>query len=164
MQLHLAPQDTEENGERSNKIPKDHSERIASLGGVFVSKSTIRHHLHNHSLIGRVARRKPFLTTRHRRKRLELAKRHLHYDWNKVPWSDETKIESFYQVQNRHDGRRNRDAYKEKHLIPTVKYGGGSVMFWGCFHSRGPGALVSIDGIMNFMSIRQSGFLCQKTH
>ena len=46
-------------------------------------------------------------------------------------------------------GCRNRDAYKEKHLIPTVKYGGGSVMFWGCFNSRGPGTLVRIDGIMN---------------
>ena len=114
-----------------------------------VSKSTIRCHLHNHSLIGRVARRKPFLTTRHRRKCLEFAKRHLHYDWNKVLWSDETKIESFCQVQHQHVWRRNRDAYKEKHLIPTVKYGGGSVMFWGCFNSRGPGALVRVDGIMN---------------
>ena len=28
--------------------------------------ATIRRHLHNHSLIGRAARRKPFLTTRHR--------------------------------------------------------------------------------------------------
>ena len=49
----------------------------------------------------------------------------------------------------RHVWRRNRDAYKEKHLILTVKYGSGSVMFWGCFTSRGPGALVRIDGIMN---------------
>ena len=31
-----------------------------------------RRHFHNHNLIGRVARRKPFLTTRHRRKCLEL--------------------------------------------------------------------------------------------
>ena len=64
-------------------------------------------------------------------------------------WSDETNNESFCQVQHRHVWRRNRDAYKEKHLIPTVKYDGGSLMFWGCFNSRGPGALVRIDGIMN---------------
>ena len=88
-------------------------------------------------------------STRHRRKHLEFAKHHLHYDWNKVFWSDETKIEWFCQVQHRHVCRRNRDAYKEKNLIPTVKYGGGSVMLWGCFNSRGPGALVRVDGINN---------------
>ena len=121
---------------------------VVSLGHQ-VSKSTIRHHLHNHSLIGRVSSRKLFLTTSHRRKCLEFAKRHLHYDWNKVLWSDETKTESFCQVQHWHVWHRNRDAYKEKHLIPTVKYGGGSVMFWGCFNSRVPGVMVRIDGIIN---------------
>ena len=97
------------------------SQCLAGLGAGNPGFATIRHHLHNHSLIGRVARRKPFLTTRHRRKRLEFAKRHLHYDWNKAIWSDETKIERFCQVQHRHVWRRNRDAYKEKHLIATVK-------------------------------------------
>ena len=41
------------------------------------------------------------------------------------------------------------EMHKEKHIIPTVKYGGGSIMFWGCFNSSGPGTLVRIDGIMN---------------
>ena len=59
------------------------------------------------------------------------------------------KLNCFCQVQHRHVCRRNRDAYKEKNLIPMVKYGGGSVMFWGCFNSRGPGALVRVDGIIN---------------
>ena len=34
-------------------------------------------------------------------------------------------------------------------VIPTVKYGGGSVMLWGRFAASGPGALVKINGIMN---------------
>uniref|UniRef100_A0AAY4E7X3 Tc1-like transposase DDE domain-containing protein n=1 Tax=Denticeps clupeoides TaxID=299321 RepID=A0AAY4E7X3_9TELE len=33
-------------------------------------------------------------------------------------------------------------------IIPTVKYGGGSVIVWGCFAASGPGRLV-IDGTMN---------------
>ena len=61
-------------------------------------------------------------------------------------WSDETKIECFCQVQHRHVCRRNRDACKEKNLIHMVKYGGGSVMFWGCLI---PAALVRVDGIIN---------------
>lgn len=87
------------------------------------------------------------MTPRHRRKRLEFAKCHLNYDWKKVLWSDETKMERF--GQHRYVWRQNRDAYKDRHLILTVKYGGGSVMFWGCFNSRGPEALVKIDDIMN---------------
>ena len=59
------------------------------------------------------------------------------------------KLICFCQVQHLHVWRRNRDAYKEKHLIPTVKYGGGSVIFCGCFNCRVPGSLVRIDGIMN---------------
>ena len=133
----------------ATKSPRITVQAFLASWGHQVSKSIIRRHLHNQSLIVRVARRKTFLTTRHRRKRLEFAKRHLHYDWNKVLRVNETKIESFCQVQHRYVWRRNRDGYKEKHLIPTVKYGGGSVMFWGCFNSIGPGALVRIDCIMN---------------
>ena len=41
------------------------------------------------------------------------------------------------------------DAYKEKYLIPPVKYGGGSLMLWGCFAASGPGSLVKTNGKMN---------------
>ena len=58
-------------------------------------------------------------------------------------------MELFGHVHCRHVWRQKRDAYKEKHLIPTVKYGGGSLMLWGCFAASGPGALVKINGIMN---------------
>ena len=77
---------------KSSRITVNDLQVLVASWGHQVSKSTIRCHLHNHSLIGRVARRKRFLTTRHRRKHLEFAKSHLHYDWNKVLWSDETKM------------------------------------------------------------------------
>uniref|UniRef100_A0A8C4SE42 Uncharacterized protein n=1 Tax=Erpetoichthys calabaricus TaxID=27687 RepID=A0A8C4SE42_ERPCA len=42
-----------------------------------------------------------------------------------------------------------KKAFQKKNIIPTVKYGGGSVMVWGCFAASGPGRLAVIDGTMN---------------
>ncbi|KAK3567068.1 hypothetical protein QTP86_009264 [Hemibagrus guttatus] len=38
---------------------------------------------------------------------------------------------------------------KKKNIIPTVKYGGDSVMVWGCIAASGPGRLAVINGTMN---------------
>jgi hypothetical protein len=43
-QMHFATQDREEDGERSNKIPKNHCERIAGLSGVLWSPGFKNHH------------------------------------------------------------------------------------------------------------------------
>ncbi len=45
--------------------------------------------------------------------------------------------------------RKSNTAFQKKSIIPTVKYGGGSVMVWGCFAASGPGRLAVINGTMN---------------
>src|SRR4029434_206181 len=45
--------------------------------------------------------------------------------------------------------------HTEKHLIPNVKYGGGSLMLWGCFSSKGPGHLIRIQGVMEAIKYQQ---------
>ncbi len=45
--------------------------------------------------------------------------------------------------------RKSNTAFQKKNIIPTVKYGGGSVMVWGCFAASGPGRLAVINGTMN---------------
>ncbi|KAK3508771.1 hypothetical protein QTP70_006025 [Hemibagrus guttatus] len=45
--------------------------------------------------------------------------------------------------------RKNNTAFQKKNIIPTVKYGGGSVMVWGCFAASGLGRLAAINGTMN---------------
>ncbi len=40
-------------------------------------------------------------------------------------------------------------AFQKKNIIPTVKYGGGSVTVWGCFAASGPGRLAVLNGTMN---------------
>ncbi|KAK3537707.1 hypothetical protein QTP70_017821 [Hemibagrus guttatus] len=44
---------------------------------------------------------------------------------------------------------KSNTAFQKKNIIPTVKYGGGSVMVWGCFADSGPGRLAVINGTMN---------------
>lgn len=66
--------------------------------GVDVSRCTIRRHLKKNGLHGRVARRKPLLRQCHKNSRLLYAKQHRDKPqnfWNKIIWSDETKIELF---------------------------------------------------------------------
>ena len=35
------------------------------------------------------------------------------------------------------------------YIIPTVKFGGGNIMVWGCFSAYGTGRLHIIEGRMN---------------
>ena len=58
-------------------------------------------------------------------------------------------MEPFGHV-NRRFGVKRPMHTRKKHIISTVKYGGGSLMLWGCFAACGPGDLVKINGIMNF--------------
>ena len=44
--------------------------------------------------------------------------------------------------------RKPNEALKKQYLLLTVKYGGGSIMVWGCFSWHGVGNLAPIHGIM----------------
>ena len=46
-------------------------------------------------------------------------------------------------------GEKKGTEHQHQNLIQTVKYGGGSIMVWGCFAVSGPGQLAIIDGKMN---------------
>ena len=61
---------------------------------------------------------------------------------NKIPWSDETKIELF---------GLNAKCYvwRKPVTIPMVKHGGGSIILWGYFSAARTGRLVRIEGKIN---------------
>ena len=58
------------------------------------------------------------------------------------------KMELFAKAHQLYVHRRKNETYQEKNTVPTVKHGGGSVMFWGCFAASGTGCLESVQGIM----------------
>ncbi len=67
-------------GERGKEEPKDHcgwAPRCIREMGESCRKSTITAALHQSGLYGRVARRKPLLSARHMKARMEFAKKHL---------------------------------------------------------------------------------------
>ncbi|KAK3531714.1 hypothetical protein QTP70_025948, partial [Hemibagrus guttatus] len=60
-----------------------------------------------------------------------------------------TKSELFGRSVSHYIWPKSNTAFQKKNIIPTVKYGGGSVMVWGCFAASGPGRLAVINGTMN---------------
>uniref|UniRef100_A0A3B3DJG5 Transposase n=1 Tax=Oryzias melastigma TaxID=30732 RepID=A0A3B3DJG5_ORYME len=137
------------------KDPRATSKELqASLTSIKVSvhDSTIRKRLGKNGLHGRVPRRKPLLSKKNIKARLNFAKKHLddcQDFWENILWTDETKVELFGRCVSRYIWRKSNTAFHKKNIIPTVKYGGGSVMVWGCFAASGPGRLAVIDGSMN---------------
>ena len=74
--------------------------------------------------------------------RLKFAKDHLDDPkeaWEKVMWSDETKIELFGINSTCRVWRKRNAEYNPKNTIPTVKHGGGNLILWGCFSAKGTG-------------------------
>jgi hypothetical protein len=67
---------------------------------------------------------------------------------NKIPWSDETKIELFGLKSKSHVWRKPITAHHLANTILTVKHGGVSIMLWGCFSAAENERLVRIEGKM----------------
>ena len=68
--------------------------------------------------------------------------------WYKVVLSDESKFNLFGSDGRVYIRRRVGEDYLPKCVQSTVKFGGGSVMVWGCIISDGVGPLTTVDGRM----------------
>ena len=113
-----------------------------------VTAETIRRRLRSYGLFARRRWKKPLLSKQNKKARLQWAQAHKDWtveDWAKVLWTDESPF-TLFPGREGYIRRRNGEGGKEKHLNPTVKHGGGSIMVWGCFHSSGVGVLKRVEG------------------
>jgi hypothetical protein len=96
--------------------------------------------------------KKPFLSKKHQEKRYHWAKTYVNWtvdDWKRVVFSDETKINLWNSDGIIYHWKRPNDQVNPFHIHPTVKHGGGHLMFWGCMTWRGLGYGCQIcDGTM----------------
>ncbi len=115
--------------------------------GTAVSARTLCCHLNEKGRYGR----RPLLTQRHIKARLEFAKTYVTKPqsfWENILWTYETNVELFGKGHHDTVYRKRSEAFKEKNRVPTVKHGGGSKMFWGCFAASGTGCFDCVNGIM----------------
>jgi hypothetical protein len=64
-------------------------------------------------------------------------------------WSDESRFSLFKSDGWARVWRNSSETYNKDCIQPTVKFGGGSVMFWSCFSWYGIGPLVVVENTMN---------------
>jgi hypothetical protein len=122
-----------------------------------VSSRTIQRRLCEVGLNGRRPAKTPLLSAVNVKKRLKFAQDHISWtvaDWSKVIWSDESKFMLFTNDSGGYVRRPVNERFNQKYTTATVKFGGGSIMVWGCFSGLGLGPLHRINGIMDRFQYR----------
>ncbi len=99
-----------------------------------LSSTTIRSYIHKCQLKLYCAKRKPYVNSVQKRRRLLWARRHLGWtitQWKRVLWSDESVFQVFFgrngrRVLRTKEEKDHPDCYQQQVQKP------GSVMVWGC--------------------------------
>ncbi len=116
-----------------------------------LSSTTIRSYIHKCQLKLYCAKRKPYVNSVQKRRRLLWARRHLGWtitQWKRVLWSDESVFQVFFgrngrRVLRTKEEKDHPDCYQQQVQKP------GSVMVWGCVSALGKGNLHFCDGTIN---------------
>lgn len=117
-----------------------------------VSPQTVRRALKEEGYHSFLKKKKPKLTARHKRLRLEFAKNYQSWtieDWKKVVFSDETRVNMLYSDGPEYCWKKKNSPIDSRHVKETLKFGGGGIMVWACFCFQGVGYETMIQGTMD---------------
>jgi transposase len=127
------------------------TDRLNSSLNTSLHYNTVRKYLHDEGFGSYATRKKPRLTEQQQKNRFKWCKEKYYWkeEWKQIVWSDESRFALFESDGRVRVWRCLGEAYNQDCIQPTVKFGGGSVMFWGCFGWHGVGPLVVVEGNMN---------------
>ena len=83
---------------------------------------------------------------------MDFALAHQHWtieDWKRVVWSDETKINRLGSDGRKWVWKKAGEGLNDRQVQGTQKFGGESLMVWGCMMWEGLGLACKIDGRMD---------------
>ena len=125
---------------------------LANIINQPLSTRTVCRHLKKAGMKAVVKCKRPYLKKAHRRARYDWAIAHQDWtveDWQKVVYTDETKINRLGSDGRRMVWKFPGEKLTDRLVEGTVKFGGGSLMLWGCMMWEGVGYACKIDGKLN---------------
>lgn len=128
------------------------AQELKDTADMVVSAKTVQRTLKEAGMRAMTRRKKPKLSPRHIKQRLDFALSHQNWtieDWKSVIWSDETKINRLGSDGCKWVWRRPGDVIRANEIHGTVKFGGRNLMLWGCMTAEGVGYACRIDGRMD---------------
>jgi len=137
---------------RRVKTASQAAKELRNEGVADVSPKTVGRALKEAGLKAVKKVKKPKLTAQHKARRREFAEAHKDWtveDWKRVIWSDETKINRLGSDGEQWVWKKPGGVLTDDQVKGTVKFGGGSLMFWGCMTAQGVGYGCQIEGRMD---------------